>query len=247
MILALLLATVADGGFLSAPKFHSTLNAPVVELDGGGREAGFMCTGMVNGAPCLSNPYGIVEMQGSMVDQNNDSMFVCNIEQYALPARTHGCIWGFGNGATSYKGWTLDWQFNLRTQGDITLTNTTSEVHFVAEASRLQVSGGGPVANGPAVYFRSNVPILGGALFEFYNYNVLKVGIANDGAISTVSARNHGTFTMPAGGTNVIEVKAGAVCTCKDQTDDSSLVCPVAVSAAAFIGTAGHSISYVCL
>lgn len=94
----------------STTSFYGwTIDAGRAEADGGGlgqtRPGAFNCSGVVNGVPCMANPYGIVEIYGSLPVAET-TPFVCAVELYdynEAGASADTCVMGLGVGATSTK------------------------------------------------------------------------------------------------------------------------------------------------
>ncbi len=178
MILALLLAAspppLLDGG-IEAEYFVSTANLHAVTTDAGFSYGAFMCPGVENGAPCLSNPSGIVEIHGAMPDAGTTSMLVCDVELYAIRRRTAGCVLGVGNGPSSDKVFTIDYASDVTIAGSsLRLQGLNAQIRAEGNwPSSLGLRGNGSGVGYPDVFITgSHTRGPGEHLFDAFNFGV---------------------------------------------------------------------------
>lgn len=253
---------LSDGGIqarlfnASTSDFYgnSFADAGIQTSDGGGlgmtRVAAYNCSGVVNGVPCVANPYGIVEIYGSLPVAET-TPFVCAVEVYDYNdqgASTDTCVMGLGVGATSTKIVRFTGDGSAHLGGSLYLSG-----------SKIAGRTGGYVelqtnaaSSGVGVYISNTGGTLasGGSMLAFYNPGYSGSNVAQveyDGALISGSARTKGTITIGGGGTGTATVVSGSVCTCSNTAALNAVRCTVATTTLTATGTAADVIAYICL
>lgn len=151
-----------DGGNVSSCFTATTPGFYGQKLDSGVAAGAFMCPGVANGVPCLSNPKGIIELYGHVLPENTPELTVCDVELYAELDRSAGCVMGVGVGPTSNKVFVVGPQGQTYQQGNVYLRGNSTRVEAQTSNHALELRGNlAPNTSGYPGVWLSNAQRLG--------------------------------------------------------------------------------------